>query len=576
MGRVLGEVDVRIAAVLRWTGAALVASLVVAGPTLAFSFTRNDYPVATPANSEMTYNFAGQTVAVADFDGVNGPDIAATDRVNQKLDVWLNQGDGTFESAIETSDPCATAAGYSIASILAGNLDVDGKPDVALACTLGVVLLAGKGDGTFDTVTPRKVLVYAPVALALARMEAQSALKTIVISHTRGVASGALGTGAVMCAINAASVGSSTAPGTCTDDGLLQDDTGFLRPGNRLAVTTLVPACAGTEHVLSFGQLTYQGPSNVVSTWEADPGTSCTTLNATSRTSVPGSIWGVAGADLNGDGTTDILSGGIAVDGTARLGIHLWQPGAGIAQNAQPSLTPTLAGFEDLRTADFDADGRQDVAVAAADNIPTASGGQALVGIHRGRGDGTLDAPQTFAIGAGSVPNFPNLEVADVDRDGRPDIVTASRFSAGITVLRNTSPAGGSIQGAGTTTTPTPSPPTAPTPPPPPPLIVGAGSSGRGYVTVTVTVGSPGQVSVAVQITPTGRASAAARKRKVTVARATRTVTAAGRVRIRMKLNAAGRAGLKRASRVKARVVVTFRPRSGRTVRGTRPLTLRR
>ncbi len=93
----------------------------------AFSFTRTD--VAVPAGPA--------SLAIADVDGKNGPDIVATlyKPTDAKIAVLLNKGDGTFagptyyaacDGAYDTEIGDVTTTGNDLAQ--------DGKLDVATAC----------------------------------------------------------------------------------------------------------------------------------------------------------------------------------------------------------------------------------------------------------------------------------------------------------------------------------------------------------------------------------------------------------------------------------------------------------
>ena len=66
-------------------------------------------------------------VAIADLDGVNGPDLAVVDRISDCILVFLNLGDGTFAAPVDYS----TGAGPR--SVAIGDLDGVNGPDLAVA-----------------------------------------------------------------------------------------------------------------------------------------------------------------------------------------------------------------------------------------------------------------------------------------------------------------------------------------------------------------------------------------------------------------------------------------------------------
>ena len=76
-----------------------------------------------------------------------------------------------------------------------------------------------------------------------------------------------------------------------------------------------------------------------------------------------------------------------------------------------------------VRVADFDADGRPDLAAETAGSF---------VVVQLGNGDGTFRDAYHFAAGSG-----PSLTVGDTNGDHRPDVVTADRSAGTVTVLIN-------------------------------------------------------------------------------------------------------------------------------------------
>jgi hypothetical protein len=100
-------------------------------------------------------------VAVADFNGDTKLDIAATDRSNGVVQIFLGNGDGTFA----TPNPFATDIGGSPYpnGVVAGDFNHDGHVDLAVVNSnkgdVGVLL--GDGAGNFSTPTPYPISQYA-------------------------------------------------------------------------------------------------------------------------------------------------------------------------------------------------------------------------------------------------------------------------------------------------------------------------------------------------------------------------------------------------------------------------------
>ena len=84
-------------------------------------------------------------VAAADVNGDGKLDLVTADGTAKTVSVLLGNGDGTFGFA--TSFP----VGNSANSLVVGDFNKDGKPDLAVATGSSVAVLLGTGDGTFGT-----------------------------------------------------------------------------------------------------------------------------------------------------------------------------------------------------------------------------------------------------------------------------------------------------------------------------------------------------------------------------------------------------------------------------------------
>jgi sugar lactone lactonase YvrE len=125
--------------------------------------------------------------------------------------------------------------------------------------------------------------------------------------------------------------------------------------------------------------------------------------------------YGVAAADLNGDGFIDIATGNY--DGTVSVALGL---GDG---TFLPAATYAVGGDPDqVLIADFNGDGYPDLVVAN-----TASN---TVSVLLNRGDGTFQTQVTYPV---SSPG--GLGVMDVNHDGIADIVATDYYSSQVSVL---------------------------------------------------------------------------------------------------------------------------------------------
>jgi hypothetical protein len=80
-----------------------------------------------------------------------------------------------------------------------------------------------------------------------------------------------------------------------------------------------------------------------------------------------------------------------------------------------------------LAVGDFNRDGKIDV-VTVSSSFLSDSG---TVSVLLGNGDGTFQAPLNYSLGAAPVA----VAVADVNGDGKPDFITANRYSSSVSVL---------------------------------------------------------------------------------------------------------------------------------------------
>jgi hypothetical protein len=221
---------------------------------------------------------------------------------------------------------------------------------------------------------------------------------------------------------------------------LLTQDGGVLSPETSYD-NTVVSGQAGGSYfrgpgTLAIADLDGDGKNDVVlTTTDAHAGVYMNRGDGTlgpeieyvvGKDGVSGARTSVAVGDLNGDGLPDLA---IASNVEPTVGVLL-NTGAGAFAPVVPVVDGDLAthyGYSYLAIADLDGDGRNDLVTSGYD------GDQPGVSIFINTGKATFAPPVTYAADPSDFTSA--IAVADLDRNGLPDIVLAANGSCQVEVF---------------------------------------------------------------------------------------------------------------------------------------------
>ncbi len=318
-------------------------------------------------------------IVAVDLNNDTRTDLIVTDLNSSDVSAFLGNGNGTFQAVIKTN------AGASPSAIVTGDFNGDGKQDVAVSnqSSATVTVLLGNGAGSFTAETPAPT-GNGPDGLALGDFNGDGRIDLATTDFT----------GAGISVFIAQSSTSSVTLAASTNPSVY---------GRSVTFTATVTPSNATGSV-AF----YDGPS-VLGTAALVSGQA---VFATS--SLPSGVNYLKARYLG----NSLLP--VSTSST------LTQTVNAVPGRSFPSTQIAHTGSSDARhlvTADFNRDGKPDVAVA------NFTGGN--VSVLLGNGDGTLGTSANYTTGAGTR----GIVTADFNGDGIPDLATSNVTAGNVSVL---------------------------------------------------------------------------------------------------------------------------------------------
>ncbi|MGQ0681404.1 FG-GAP-like repeat-containing protein [Bradyrhizobium sp.] len=351
-----------------------------------------------------------QAVTLADINGDGKLDMLVSNYTTSTIAFRYGNGDGTFESSLHG----LTAGTNPSTPIVVADFNNDGRLDLAVGNfgSNNISIFHGNGTGGYNAAINYAVAAgdpanHGPEGLSAADLNGDGNVDLVVSNYTAGTVAVTLNNGPSINGNSTFQVPVEYAVGSLPYLSALADLDG---DGNLDIVVSNAGGSVGTKISVLLGN----GDG---------------TFDAATHYATPAGANDVAIGDVNGDGILDIVSSNGTVSVFLGNGDGTFQPQTSYAAGDRT---------KGIALADFNQDGLLDIVVGNSRDGLIVSQQTNSVSILFNTGNGIFGAPVSYATGWDTY----HVAVADLNGDGRPDIVAPNEIGGDVSVLLNASPGG--------------------------------------------------------------------------------------------------------------------------------------